>query len=45
MSDKKQSKGMTAAETKELRRVFDYCANFLPKLNTHSCTKAFIGAT
>ena len=31
MAEKKASKGMTAAETKELRRVFDHLANFLPK--------------
>ena len=42
MSDKKQVKGMTAAETKELRRVFDYCANFLPKQEIYAKLNPFL---
>ena len=42
MSDKKQSKGKTAAETKELRRVFDYCANFLPKQEIYAKLNPFL---
>ena len=42
MTDKKPAKGMTAAETKELRRVFDYCANFLPKQEIYAKLNPFL---
>ena len=31
MSSKEETKGITPSEQKELRRVFDHLANFLPK--------------
>ena len=34
--DSKQKKGMTATEQKELRRVFNHLANFLPKQSIYA---------